>query len=144
MLTPPASFRSSRPCCQWEMATKLLETAKPFSICHFPMRPSPLRGGGCWGGGLGLPSFQHQMFFEFCPKMSKGTSQNRKISGTKNAKAQFCKMNHMKLILVDSMYLQPLAQGMARAMCQAVALKDFWTDRIRSCCSGHEDPIEMS
>ena len=26
---------------------------------------------------------------------------------------------------VDSMYLQPLAQGMARAMCQAVALKDF-------------------
>ena len=76
--------------------------------------------------------------------LSKGTSQNRKISGTKNAKSQFCKMNHMKLILVDSMYLQPLTQGMARAMCQAVALKDFWTDRIRRCCSGHEDPTEMS
>ena len=86
------------------------------------MGPSPLRGGGCGGGGLGLPSFRHQIFFELCQKDSKGTSQNRKISGTKNAKLSSGNESQHE---VDSMYLQPLAQGMARAMCQAVALKDF-------------------
>lgn len=86
MLTPPASFRSSRPCCQCDMATKqLTHQLKPPN--HFPSAIFP------WGPHLfvevavGVVALDCQAFNIKC----SSNFVQRNISKSQNLRNKECK-----------------------------------------------------